>query len=367
MPDRSLEAWAKLLVGYSTQVEPGQVVAVAGHVAGEPLLRAVHRQVLAAGGHPVLLPTFSGLNAVLLANGSDDQLRFVSPLERFAREQADALITVWVESNTKGLSGADPARQAVWQGARAEVMRAFMRRSAAGELRWVLTTYPTDAHAQDAEMATADFAAFVAAACKLDDPDPAAAWRAQAAEQQRLVDRLAGTREVRLVGPDTDLTLSVAGRTWVNADGRHNLPDGEVFTGPVEASAAGHVRFSYPAILDGREVADVRLRFRDGRVVDASAARNEAYLHRLLDTDPGARVVGEFAFGTNFGVTRFTRDIAFDEKIGGTVHLALGAGYPETGSRNESAVHTDLVCDLRQGGRVELDGQPVLVDGRFVV
>ena len=230
-----------------------------------------------------------------------------------------------------------------------------------------MTLYPTDAYAQDAEMATDEFADFVVAACKLDQPDPVAAWRAQAAEQQRLIDWLADKREVRLRGPDTDLTLGIAGRTWINADGTNNFPDGEIFTGPVEDSVEGHVRFSYPVVTAGREVHDVRLRFAGGRVVDASAAKNEEYLIRTLDTDPGARVLGEFAFGTNFGISRFIKNILLDEKIGGTVHMALGRGYPETGNVNESAVHWDLICDLREGGAVDVDGEPFLRDGRFVV
>jgi aminopeptidase len=219
----------------------------------------------------------------------------------------------------------------------------------------------------DAELASGDFAEFVFGACKLDNPDPVAAWQAQSATQQQLINWLHGKQEVRLRGPDTDLTLSVAGRTWINADGTHNFPDGEIFTGPVEDATEGHVRFSFPVVTQGREVHDVRLKFASGRVVDASAAKNEAFLLQTLDTDPGARVLGELAFGANFGITRFIKNILFDEKIGGTVHMAVGAGYPETGSTNQSAVHWDLICDLRQGGSIAVDGQPFLENGQFVV
>ena len=369
MTDPRIALWAKTLVDYSvgTKIEPGQTVAIVGGVAAEPLLRAIYREVVLRGAFPVMLPAFSGLAANLLGLGSDEQLAYISPIERFVREQADVLISVQAETNTKSLSAVDPARQARFQQARTELFETFMRRSAAGELAWTGTVYPTDAHAQDADMATADFAEFVFAACLLDQPDPVAAWRAQAAEQQRLIDWLQGKRQIRLRGPDTDLTLSVEGRTWINADGTKNFPDGEVFTGPVEDTVDGHVRFSYPVVTAGREVHDVRLRFHGGRVVDASAAKNEAFLLQTLDTDPGARVLGEFAFGTHFGIRRFTKNILFDEKIGGTIHMALGTGYPDTGSRNTSAIHWDLICDLRQGGWVEVDGEPFLVDGRFVV
>jgi aminopeptidase len=228
--------------------------------------------------------------------------------------------------------------------------------------------YPTDAYAQDAEMATEDFAEFVFAACKLNRPDPIAAWKALAAEQQKLVDWLnGGKKELHVVGPGTDLTLSVENRIWMNADGTKNFPDGEVFTGPVEQSANGTISFTYPVVVAGREVVDVRLRFENGKVVDASAAKGEDYLLENLDADEGARYLGEFAFGTNFDITRFTRNILFDEKIGGTIHMALGAGYPETGNTNQSAIHWDLICDLRQGGRVDVDGEPFLVDGKYLL
>ncbi|HEX5499281.1 MAG TPA: aminopeptidase, partial [Thermomicrobiales bacterium] len=284
-----------------------------------------------------------------------------------AREQADVLINVMAETNTKALSSIDPARQSLLAKARGRLLEAMLRREAAGELRWTLTLFPTDAYAQDADLSTPDFTEFVLAACKLDTPDPAAAWRAQAAAQQRLIDWLAGKREIRLRGPDTDLRLSVASRTWINADGTKNFPDGEIFTGPVEDSAEGHVRFSFPVVTQGREIDDIRLRFAGGRVVDASAAKNEAFLIQTLDTDPGARVLGEFAFGTNFAIQRFSKNILFDEKIGGTVHMAVGSGYPETGNHNVSAVHWDMICDLREGGVVEVDGEPFLRNGAFVV
>jgi aminopeptidase len=172
---------------------------------------------------------------------------------------------------------------------------------------------------------------------------------------------------VHIQGPDTDLRLSVEGRTWINCDGSNNFPDGEIFTGPVEDATAGFIRFSYPVVVDGREIHDVRLRFEAGQVVQATASRGEEYLIETLDADPGARRLGELAFGTNFDITRFTRNILFDEKIGGTVHMALGAGYPETGSTNESAIHWDLICDLRQGGSVHVDGKPFLMNGRYGV
>jgi aminopeptidase len=362
-----MEKWAKALVGFSVEVEPGHTVVIRGDTPAEPLMRAVYREVLARGGYPTMTPTFPGLLVDLMMGASDEQLAYISPIERFYREEADVSVLILADTNTRAMSGVDPQKQVDWQKARAPLFKRFMERESAGEVQWTLTLYPTDAYAQEAEMSTDDYADFVYKACKLDADDPIAAWKEQAAEQQRLVDWLSAKREIHLLGPDTDLKVAVDGRKWINADGRKNFPDGEVFTGPVENGTNGHIRFNLPAITAGREVDGIRLRFESGKVVDASATKGEDYLIKQLDVDEGARFLGEFAFGTNFGVTKFTREILFDEKIGGTVHMAIGAGYPETGSKNESAVHWDMISDFRQGGTVTADGEPFLVDGKFVV
>jgi aminopeptidase len=367
MADPRMVKWAKALTGYSVEVQPGQVVAIRGEPAAEPLLREIHREVIERGGHPVPWLPLPGAGTALLTLGSDAQLAHISPIERFMREEADVVINVMAETNTRGLAGVDPARQALYQKARRPLLERFMARAGSGEMDWTLTLFPTDAYAQDADMDTEAYTAFVLAACKLDRDDPVAAWVELRDEQQRLIDWLEGKKEVRLTGPDIDLTLSIAGRTWINSDGKRNFPSGEVFTGPVEDSVNGTIRFSYPVVTAGREIDDIRLRFEQGRVVEASAAKNEAYLLQQLDADEGARYLGEFAFGTNFDIQRFTKNILFDEKIGGTVHMALGAGYPETGSTNQSAIHWDMIADLRQGGQVDVDGEPFLRDGTFVV
>ena len=359
--------WAQVMVGYCTGVRPGEVVAIAGGVAGEPLLRAIYAETVKAGGRPVLLADFPEWSSELLLHGSDEQLQSVSPVEAFVRVEADIFIRVMASTNTRGDSRVDPKREALAKAARRGQGQTMFRRAAAGELRWSLTIFPTSAYAQDAGMATQEFAELVIDACKLREADPVAAWGELRAEQGRLIDWLTPRGEIHLTGPDTDLRLSVAGRSWVNSDGKRNFPSGEIFTGPVEDSVEGHVRFTYPVVTSGREVVDARLRFEAGRVVDASAARGEETLIQALDTDEGARRLGEFAFGTNFGLTRFTKNILLDEKIGGTVHMAVGSGYPETGSTNQSAIHWDLICDLREGGQVTVDGEPFLVDGRFVV
>ncbi|MBV9282875.1 MAG: aminopeptidase [Chloroflexi bacterium] len=365
MSDPRIQRLARLLVRFSAPVRKGDKVAITGSTLAEPLLRELYAEALRAGGHPFVQLGFPGQQELLLTLGSDEQLTTVSPIDRLVVEEFDCLYQVMSEQNTRGLSGVDPARQALLQQARRPLAETYLRRSADGSLRWSLCMYPTPAYAQDADMSTSDFEDFVYAACLLDHDDPIAAWQEVKEGQQRLVDFLSGKREVHLVGPDTDLRFSAAGRTWISDYGTHNMPAGEVFTGPVEGSVEGTIRFSYPASVSGRTVEDVRLRFKGGRVVEYSAATNEEFLGHMLDMDEGARVVGEFAFGTNRQIQRFTRNILFDEKIGGTVHLAVGASIPGTGGQNQSALHWDMVCDLRQGSEVRVDGELFARDGVF--
>ncbi len=367
MQDPRIQAWARVLTGYCTGVRPGQRVIITGETPAEPLMRAVYREVIAAGGLPVLWPTLSGLNAELLQHGTDEQLEYISPVERFFRQEADISIRILAESNTRSASDVDPARSTRYARARHELQRSYMERAASGDLRWSMTVFPTDAYAQDANMSGPDFAEFVYAACKLNDADPVAAWNDLHERQARLIDWLTGKEQVRIIGPGTDLTLSVQGRIWINSDGKRNFPSGEVFTGPVESSATGFYSCSFPVIHAGRAMTGVTLKFADGVVIDAGATLNESYLLEALDTDDGSRRLGEVAIGTNFDIDRFTGLTLLDEKIGGTAHIALGAGYPDTGSVNRSSIHWDLIADLRQGGRIEVDGQPVLVDGAIVI
>jgi aminopeptidase len=358
---------ARILVDYSLNVQPGQFVTIRGMHEGAPLIEAVYQRVLERGGHPWLRLSLDEATEILLRQASDEQLDFVPDIDRQLIEDADAIIHIWTETNTKGLTNIDPAKQARLQAARRSLNERFAERAAKKELNWTLTLFPTQAFAQDAEMSLGEFEEFVYGAARITEPDPVASWQALSREQQRLIDWLVDKDQVRLLGPDTDLTLSIKGRSWENCDGLKNFPDGEIFTGPLETSANGHVRFTYPACSDGREVEDVRLWFEEGKVVKASAAKNEEFLLTMLNTDEGARYLGEFAFGTNPGVQRFSKNPLFDEKIGGTVHMAVGMGYPETGSQNRSAIHWDMICDLRQGGEVWVDGELFAKDGQFLI
>jgi aminopeptidase len=367
MRDPRVANLAAILVRYSTRVGKGDTCFIDGPIAAEPLIAAVYEEVIAAGGLPVTSLSFDGQNQTFLEKGSDAQLDWISPTQHWAAYEADCRIAIWAETNTRELSNVDPERQTRRRAATRELSQTLMTRSAEGSHRWCGTLYPTNAHAADAEMSLRDFEDFYFRACLADDDDPLSAWKRAAEEWNRLAEHFEGGEEIHIVGAGTDLRLGISGRTFVVAEGEHNMPDGEFFTGPVEDSTEGEVTFHLPATIGGREVVGVHLRFEGGKVVDASAERGEEYLLSLLDTDEGSRRLGELGIGTNYGISAGTRSILLDEKIGGTIHLAVGASYPETGGVNESAVHTDLVCDLRQGGRIEVDGKVVQEDGTFTV
>jgi aminopeptidase len=364
--DDRVERLAEVLVDYSTSVAPRQIVLLETTPLGTPLLRALYRRALEAGAHPQVRLSLDGIAEALLTEGSDEQLEWVNPARREDFERADVRISVEADSNTRNLSGVEPARQARMARARETLRDRYLERAAAGELHSVVTLFPTSAAAQDAAMSIAQYEDFVYCAGFLDRDDPVGEWRLLGERLRTLADRLGKTRELRVVAEDTDLTVGVGGRTWIPCDGHENFPDGEVFTGPVETTAEGTIRFTYPASFAGHMVRDVELRFAGGEVVEAHAADGEQFLREMIALDDGSRRVGEFAFGMNDAVREFTSHTLFDEKIGGTVHLALGKSYPESGGENRSALHWDLVCDLRSGSEVYADGEVVYRDGVFL-
>jgi aminopeptidase len=365
MTDPRVLNHAKILVNYSTQVGEGDTCLIEGPTAAEPLIAAVYDEVLKAGGQPVLAMAFDSQPESFFRLASDAQLEWISPLSKWAAEEADCRVVIGADSNTRALSSIPPERQTKRQAATRELIEHVMKRSAEGEHNWVYTLYPTNAYASDAEMSLAEFEDFYYGACLADADDPLAAWEEASRETRRLAEYVTGHSEVRITGDGTDIRLGVEGRTFIPCFGDRNMPDGEFFTGPVEDAVDGVVSFHLPAMVAGREVSGVRFRFESGKVVDASAERGEEFLIELLDTDEGARRLGELGIGTNYRIDRGTRDVLLDEKIGGTVHMAVGAAYPESGGTNESAVHTDLVCDLRKGGRIEVDGELLQEDGVF--
>ncbi|MCL2281252.1 MAG: aminopeptidase [Dehalococcoidia bacterium] len=367
MADIRLEKLADLLVNYSVAVKCGDRVAIQGENIATPLINAVYKNVLQAGGYPIVMSRSMVTMEMLFRYGSRDQIAYVHEVQRIIMEKYDVRIVILGGENSKALSNV-PSDKMIWHDlAYADLMKTMMQRTCKGEFRWVIAPYPTASMAQDAEMSLCDYEDFVYKACIPDLNDPVGYWKNVASEQDRIVKWLDGKQNVHIIGKETDLRLSIAGRKFISCAGDRNMPDGEVFTGPVENSVNGYVYFSYPAIESGHEVDGIRLTFKDGKVVRASAEKNEEFLFKTLDTDAGARFLGEFAIGTNDGIQQFTREILFDEKIGGSFHIALGAGYPETGSTNESAIHWDMVCDLRCGGEIWVDGVLMYCNGKFVI
>ena len=381
MRDQRLEKLADVLVNYSVQVQPGQLVRIRGDEVGTDLLEAIYEAVLKAGAHPLLRITSDACHDIFMQSASEEQLKYIDPIAVAEAETIDVSISLWAEVNTKSATRVDPKRSGMTSAARKPIFETFMKRAAAAEfpeqypgvkpLKWVGTLFPTQANAQDAERSLREYEDFVFKAGYLDHDDPAAQWTKIREQQQRVVDYLNGKSLLHFETPNgTDLKVNVDGMTWINCAGESNFPDGEVFTGPnlkhADGGVNGVVKYSFPAVHNGREVHDIELTFENGRVVDAKASKGLDFLIAMLDQDEGARSLGEIAIGTNYQVTEYTKNTLFDEKIGGTFHAAVGAGYPETGNDNQSGLHWDMVCDLRTGGTITVDGEVISRDGKFV-
>ena len=366
MTDTRIERMAQTIARYSLGLTPGERLLILTSVPGLALAKEVYLEALALGALPVVRTLLPEFDEVLYRHGSDEQVKFMPEYERQELEGLSARLVIRGDENVMTLAGVEPARLTLGRQARRPLLERMMARKGAGELKNCVTQYPTSGSAQEAGMSLADYEEFVFRACFADRPDPIAAWRELSKEQQKYVDFLNGVKALRVEGTGTDLTLSVEGRKWVNSDGKANFPSGEVFTGPVEDSVNGRIRFDVPTVFSGKAVEGIELEFKAGSVVSARAARGDEMLQSALETDAGSRFLGEFAFGLNYGITRATRNILFDEKIGGTIHLAVGAGYPETGSLNRSAIHWDMIKDMKQG-RVTADGKLVYEGGRFTV
>jgi aminopeptidase len=367
MRDPRVERLAGLITGYSLGLGPGQVMRINGEESALPLATALYRSALARGALPYLNVVPAALDEILLADGSEEQLAFSSEGEHVQIDRVDAWASIWTSSNTRALTRIDPGRRRTHLSARFRLVNRLWQRVSTGALAFCGTLFPTQAHAQDAEMSLAQYEDFVYGACHVDgDADPSAYWEAVSARLSARARELDGVRELQILGAGTDLRVIVEGRPWIPSDGRHNMPDGEVFTSPVETGTEGEIYFAFPSIFQGHEVENVRLRFEGGRVVQAEASNGQDYLRALIATDEGAAVLGEVAFGLNYEIDRFTRDILFDEKIGGTMHVALGGGFEEAGTKNTSDLHWDLICDLRADGEVYADGELVWRAGNFL-
>ncbi len=361
------QKFAQTVVQYSLNLQPGDILLIRTTTLAVPLVQEVYREALRAGANVITRLTFDRAEEIFAEEASDEQLQWISEGDIQDAQSITARLVISAPFNTRAGKTISNDRMAL----RAKVMQSVgaiqSKRTMQNEMRWCGTLFPTHALAQEAEMNLPEYEQFVYRAMFLDRDDPIAAWKEFSVDQQKKVDQLNQVGELRFIAEDTDFKCNVAGRKWMNSDGKRNFPSGEVFTGPIEDSASGHVRFSFPSLRNGKEISDVRLKFDKGRVVSATAASNQVALLAELDYDDGARLLGEIAIGNNYGVQRYTRNTLFDEKIGGTFHMAVGSSYPETGGVNTSSIHWDLVCDLRSGGEIYADNKLIHKDGQWVI
>ena len=371
MADIRVSKYANILLDHSVRVKPGDRILLEGTTAAEPLLRELYIQMLEKGGHPHLMMALPGTmpfsqDEMYLTYANDAQLDFVPTFYKLAYDQFEGRVRIHSATNTKGTSNINPDKMSRRSRATSVITDAQFRRGATDEFKWCTTLFPTEAYAQDANMSLKEYEDFVFGAVHANEEDPIAFWLSVKEKQQSAVDFMKDKNQVILRGPNVDLTLSVKGRTFMNSYGTHNMPDGEIYTGPVEESVNGWVKFTYPANYQGSSVEGAELTFSNGRVTSANAEKNLDFLLKTLDSDERSRYLGEFAIGTNFDIQQFTGNILFDEKIGGSFHMALGNGYPETGSKNKSSIHWDMICDMRTDSEILVDGELFYKNGQFV-
>lgn len=366
MIDPRVTKLAQILVGHSTQIKPGDRVAIESTTAGEPLVRALYSTILESGGLPYPLIELPDQDEIYFSVSTDAQLDAIPPFRKLAYDQFESRIRIHSPTNPRALSNVDPSRQKRRQKALSPILEAQMRRGADRSFKWVTTLFPTEGLATEAEMGLHDYEDFVYRACHADQPDPVAFWHKVESDQQKIIERMKGHGQVTLRGPNVDLKLSIKDRVFMNSAGLNNMPDGEIYTGPVEDSANGWVHFSYPAIYNGVMVDGVELTFKNGRLEKIKADKNQPFLLEMCDSDAGARYLGEFAIGTNYEIDHFSRNILFDEKLGGSFHMALGSGYPETGSKNKSMIHWDMICGMKEDSDIALDGEVIYRNGHFI-
>jgi len=360
---------AKLAVNYAVEVKKGQRVVVMGPSLAEELFQAIYAEVLKAGGHPLLIPDIEGTDELLYKHGSEEQLLYVDDVKKTIIKEFDCLINIRGDYNPKKLSLVDSKIIAKVKGSPAnkELMLIFMKRITDEDLNWVNIPYPCHSFAQEANMDLFSYSDFVKKALFLDKEDPIQEWKEVEKKQDKIVEILNTVDKIQVLGEDTDLSLSVKGRKWINCCGQKNLPDGEVFTGPLEDSVNGYIRFTYPGIYLGKEVENIYLEFKDGKVTKATADKAEDLLQEIVAIK-NADIIGEFAIGTNYGITDFTKNMLFDEKMGGTLHCALGFGYPDSGSTNQSAIHWDILKDMTlPGSKVIADGKVIYEEGQWKI
>jgi aminopeptidase len=358
--DPRLEKWAQIIVDFCTEVQNGERVEITGDVSGKPLMLALYRKCLENGAYPVIKPSFEETSEIFYSAASEKQLKHLHPISIFEASHTDVSLHIMAENNTQCLSAVEPSKIASVRIARKKISR--IRKE---KIRWNITSFPTQAYAQDAAMSRAEFAEFIFGAGLLNTPDPLAEWKKLRQRQQRITKILQGAKLFHLQNATIDLKLGVEGRCICESSGKVNMPDGEIYTGPDEGKVNGKVHFSFPGYFMGQIVQDIELIFKNGKVVEYSAGTNESFLTEMLNTDSGAKRIGELGIGTNWGIQRFTKNLLFDEKMGGTIHLALGDAYRETLGKNRSAIHWDIIHDMRSDSRIYVDRQLFMENGDF--
>ena len=366
MPDPRITKLAQVLTHYSLGLARGEQFCLVTSPLANELSLAVFKEAILSGAHVTVFNELPGWEPIFYEYASSEQLDFIPPARRMVVEQFDARLIISAPTNTRELTDVDPERISRVYKARKDLAKTFWERSASGAFKWCDTVFPTAALAQEADMSLGAYQDFVYSAGRLDDADPIASWQRESHRQQVFVDWLAGKEQVRISGANIDIEFSINSRSFGVYDGKFNFPDGEIATSPVESSVNGWVRFSYPGIYSGQEVSDIELWFDQGKVVKEQAAKGQHLLTGILNTDAGARYLGEWGIGTNYGITRFTKNMLFDEKMGGTIHLALGAGLPQAGGQNESSIHWDMLCDMWDS-EIIVDGELFYKDGKFVI
>ena len=360
------DKWADMLVHYSLDLQPGETLLIETTPLSQELCLLVYREAIKAGAHPYISVELPGMKEIFFETATDTQLMYVTPIYKFICEHFDARVFIHASANTRSLSNVNPIRIQTANKALLDKAKSILySRIGSKEMKFCYTSFPTQALAQEADMGLEEYKKFVFESCKLFESDSQKSWEQLSLKQKELCEWLNRKSELILRGPNIDLRMSIKDRSFINDDGKQNFPGGEIFTSPVENSTNGWVRFSYPAIFENQEIIDVELWFENGRVIKEKASKGQAFLTEALNTDAGSRIVGELGIGTNYGIQRFTKNMLFDEKIGGKIHIAVGHGFPEVGGTNVSAIHWDMLCDMSEG-EIIVDGEVFYKKGKFV-
>jgi len=366
MIDNRLKKLAKILINHSLKIKKDDFFMISGGITSAPLMREVFEQSLEIGANPFVRTGFEELAEIFFKKASEKQLKFISPLSKLEVQKIDAKLAIISPENTRNMTNINPKKQVICSIAQQPIQDIFLKRAANKELRWCITQYPTQASAQDAEMSLLEYEDFIFNAAHVTLKNPIEYWKNTYKKQEKIKKLLEKKKKLQIFAKNTGLTIKVENRKWINCFGKENFPDGEIFTGPIENSTEGHINYSFPAVYGGRLIEDINLWFKKGKIVKSKASRGENFLKTMINMDKGSQRIGEFAFGTNYGIKKYTKNTLFDEKIGGTIHIAIGLGFPETGSKNKSSLHWDMVCDLRKNGEVYADNELIYKNGKFL-